>query len=209
MVNRIKKLWLNIKTSFTGQRKPHFLYKGNPGAVILKTGLNLVPLIDPAQKGPVLKNIQLIRAMFQQESGYDIGGVRVMDDLELEDNQYKIEIAGKELALNQAYIKANFVNKSVPELNNIDIEAFEGINPVNRKKAAWVSENQVEKLIMQGIPFLNTSDYISTHLSYLVKQYVRNTKEFQDQFWVKYNISDREQDVIRLELTQIITNSIW
>jgi len=64
----------------------------------LKAGRNLIPLIDPAQKGPLLERITLIRYHIGQELGFVIPGVRVMDDLSLSPNQYIIEIRGTKVS---------------------------------------------------------------------------------------------------------------
>jgi flagellar biosynthesis protein FlhA len=60
----------------------------------LKAGRNLIPLIDPAQKGPLLERITLIRYHIGQELGFVIPGVRVMDDLSLPPDLYVLEIRG-------------------------------------------------------------------------------------------------------------------
>ena len=67
----------------------------------LKTGRNLIPLIDPSVKGELLERITLIRYHIGQELGFVIPGVRVMDDLSLPPNAYSIEIRGTKVAVGE------------------------------------------------------------------------------------------------------------
>src|SRR3989339_362914 len=82
----------------------------------LKAGRNLIPLIDPAQKGPLLERITLIRYQIGQQLGFVIPGVRVMDDLSLPPNQYVIEIRGTKIATAEVLINYLKTDMTLDEL---------------------------------------------------------------------------------------------
>ena len=58
------------------------------------------------QNGPLLERITLVRYQIGQDLGFVIPGVRVMDDLSLPPNQYKIEIRGTKVGVGEGYTNA-------------------------------------------------------------------------------------------------------
>jgi len=139
--------------------------------ISLKTGRNLVPLIDPNQNGPLLERITLVRYHIGQDLGFVIPGVRVMDDLSLPPNQYEIEIRGTRVALGEALNGHYFVQRSVSELKRKGITGVEAIDPISNQPAAWVSEDQVERLQESMIQAQNVTDFVAEHFSEAIKQH--------------------------------------
>ncbi len=137
--------------------------------ISLKTGRNLVPLIDPSQNGPLLERITLVRYHIGQELGFVIPGVRVMDDLSLPPNQYEVDIRGTRIASGEALPGHFFVTKSVSELKRKGINGIESVDPTNNLPGAWVSEDQIDKLQEQGISVQNVTDFIANHFSEVIK----------------------------------------
>ena len=109
--------------------------------IALKTGRNIVPLIDPSQDGPLLERITLIRYHIGQELGFVIPGVRVMDDLSLPPNEYSVEIRGTKIASGVALINYHYVNVAASELAAKNIPAEETEDPVNKTAGAWVVDD--------------------------------------------------------------------
>ncbi len=143
----------------------------NLDPISLKTGRNLVPLIDPSQNGPLLERITLVRYHIGQELGFVIPGVRVMDDLSLPPNTYEVDIRGTKVAVGEALPGHFFVPKSVAELRRLGISGLEAFDPITQQPAAWVSEDQVEKLQENTIPLQNVTDFISNHFAEVIKQH--------------------------------------
>ncbi len=139
--------------------------------ISLKTGRNLVPLIDPSQNGPLLERITLVRYHIGQELGFVIPGVRVMDDLSLPPNEYEIDIRGTKIATGEALVGHFFVQKSLSELKRKGITGVEAMDPVSLLPGSWVSEDQIEILQENVIPVQNTTDFISGHFSEAVRQH--------------------------------------
>lgn len=137
----------------------------------LKTGRNLIPLIDPAQKGPLLEKITLIRYHIGQELGFVIPGVRVMDDLSLPPNQYVIEIRGTKVATADVLMNYLKTDLSLDELKEKQIPAEEGKDPITGKPITWVPISEQTKLTEAGISYLEVVDVISEHLNETVKRF--------------------------------------
>ncbi|MFC1770772.1 flagellar biosynthesis protein FlhA [Candidatus Margulisiibacteriota bacterium] len=139
--------------------------------ITLKTGRNLVPLIDPNQNGPLLERITLVRYHIGQELGFVIPGVRVMDDLSLPPNQYEIDIRGTRIAIGEALPGHFYVERSVSELKRKGIIGVEAVDPVTRLQGAWVPEDQVDALQENVIPIQNITDFIANHFSETIKKH--------------------------------------
>lgn len=139
--------------------------------ISLKTGRNLVPLIDPAHNGPLLERVTLVRYHIGQELGFVIPGVRVMDDLSLPPNQYEVEIRGIRVATGEALPGHLFVQRTVSELKRLGIVGIEAVDPVSNQMAAWVSEDYIDRLQEHVIPAQNITDFVAEHFSETVKHH--------------------------------------
>lgn len=142
----------------------------NLDPISLKTGRNLVPLIDPSQNGPLLERITLVRYHIGQELGFVIPGVRVMDDLALPPNQYEIDIRGTRIASGEALPGHFFVPRALVELKRKGIQGVEAVDPISNQPGTWVSEDQIEAVQELSVPVQNVTDFIANHFSEAVKQ---------------------------------------
>lgn len=139
--------------------------------ISVKTGRNLVPLIDPSQNGPLLERITLVRYHIGQDLGFVIPGVRVMDNLSLPPNQYEVDIRGTRIGIGEALPGHFFVLESVSELKRYGINAIDAIDPISDQPASWVTEDQIDILQENSIKFQNITDFIAEHFSELIKRH--------------------------------------
>ncbi|MCP4049600.1 MAG: flagellar biosynthesis protein FlhA [bacterium] len=143
----------------------------NLDPISLKTGRNLVPLIDPSQNGPLLERITLVRYHIGQDLGFVIPGVRVMDDLSLPPNHYQVDIRGTKIAAGEALPGHFFIERTVAELKRKNINGLDALDPVSSQPSAWVTEEQVDLLQENAIPVQNITDFIANHFSEAIKQH--------------------------------------
>lgn len=137
----------------------------------LKAGRNLIPLIDPAQKGPLLDRITLIRYNIGQELGFVIPGVRVMDDLSLPPNQYVIEIRGTKVSTGETYLGHHRVDMSLGDLKAKKITGIEAKDPMAGERITWVPDDQLEAAKKLNLPMKDPVDSISDHFAEVIKRY--------------------------------------
>jgi flagellar biosynthesis protein FlhA len=69
----------------------------------LEVGYRLIPLVDKAQDGELLRRIRGIRKKFAQEVGFLVSPVHIRDNLELKPNAYKILLKGVEIGEGEAF----------------------------------------------------------------------------------------------------------
>tara|TARA_B100000427_G_scaffold327121_1_gene337185 strand:+ start:4980 stop:7028 length:2049 start_codon:yes stop_codon:yes gene_type:complete len=139
--------------------------------ISLKTGRNLVPLIDPNSDGPLLERVTLVRYHIGQELGFVIPGVRVMDELSLPPNQYLVEIRGSRVAVGEALLGHVFVSRPVTDLVQLGLDVVEATDPVSNQQGAWISDDQVPMLQDNAIPFSTITDFIADHFSEAIKNH--------------------------------------
>jgi flagellar biosynthesis protein FlhA len=137
----------------------------------LKAGRNLIPMIDPAQKGPLLERITLIRYNIGQELGFVIPGVRVMDDLSLPPDQYVVEIRGTKVSAGEARIGHHRVDLPLAQLKAKKLNGIEGRNPLTNDLVTWVPDDSLPELQKLSIAAKPPVDVISEHFSEIVKRY--------------------------------------
>ena len=69
----------------------------------LEVGYRLIPLVDKAQDGELLRRIRGIRKKFAQEVGFLVSPVHIRDNLELKPNAYRILLKGVEIGQGEAF----------------------------------------------------------------------------------------------------------
>jgi len=137
----------------------------------LKAGRNLIPLIDPGQKGALLERITLIRYNIGQELGFVIPGVRVMDDLSLPPDQYAIEIRGTKVSTGDVKMGHHMVDLPLAQLKAKNLRGIEGHNPINNDPISWVPDELLPELQKQGLVGKPPVDVISEHFTEIIKRY--------------------------------------
>lgn len=137
----------------------------------LKTGRNIIPMIDPAQKGPLLERITLIRYHIGQDLGFVIPGVRVMDDLSLPPNQYTVEIRGTKVSTGEAYVGHHLVRMRYSRLKQKNITGIEAKDPLTNEPVTWVPDEELPNLQKLDIAAENPVEVISNHFTEIIKRY--------------------------------------
>ncbi|MFH1683863.1 MAG: flagellar biosynthesis protein FlhA, partial [Candidatus Margulisiibacteriota bacterium] len=117
----------------------------------LKAGRNLIPMIDPAQKGALLERITLIRYNIGQELGFVIPGVRVMDDLSLPPDQYTIDIRGSKVSSGEIKMGHHLVELPIAQAKAKKLKGIEGKEPATNDPITWVPDEMLPQLQKLGL----------------------------------------------------------
>ena len=147
----------------------------------LKAGRNLIPLIDPSQKGPLLEKITLVRYHIGQDLGFVIPGVRVMDDLSLPPNEYVIEIRGTKVSTGEAHIGHEVVRMPLYKLKEKKITGIEAKDTLTGEKVTWVPDEEIPNLQKLQIEYRSVVDALSDHFAEVVKR-------FADEIMTRQNV---------------------
>ena len=135
----------------------------------LEVGYRLIPLVDRAQDGELLKRIRGIRKKMAQDVGFLVPAVHIRDNLELRPNAYRILLKGVELATGEAFpgqflaINPGRVSGNLPGQPTRD--------PAFGLPAIWVDASHRETALAMGYTVVDASTVVGTHLSSLLGQH--------------------------------------
>ena len=132
----------------------------------LEVGYRLIPLVDKAQGGELLRRINGIRKKFAQEVGFLSPPVHIRDNLELKPAAYRIALKGVEIGAGEAtygqYLAINpgMVTGPLPGLTTTD--------PAFGLPAVWIESSMREQAQTMGYTVVDTGTVIATHLNHLI-----------------------------------------
>lgn len=132
----------------------------------LEVGYRLIPLVDKAQDGELLRRIKGVRKKFAQEIGYLPPSVHIRDNLELRPNGYRITIKGVAIGAGEINvgqflaINPGNVSGSLPGVATSD--------PAFGLPALWIEASQRSHAQMLGYTVVDAGTVIATHLNHLI-----------------------------------------
>lgn len=163
-----------------------------PETISLEIGYSLIPFVDEAQNGEIIKRIKSLRKQLSKELGLIIPLIHIKDNLELKPGEYRILIkdvevargeieSGKVLAIDTGSTKGPIGGKETKE-------------PTFGLKAYWIDEEQSDKAKMLGYTVVDIPTVIITHISETIKSHAfeilgrSETKELVEILSKKYPI---------------------
>jgi len=132
----------------------------------LEVGYRLIPLVDKAQDGELLRRIRGIRKKFAQEVGYLVSPVHIRDNLELKPNAYRILLKGVEIGQGEGFpgqllaINPGRVVGTLPGTVTKD--------PAFGLPAIWIETGLREQAQAFGYTVVDASTVVATHLNHLI-----------------------------------------
>ncbi|MFO7305978.1 MAG: flagellar biosynthesis protein FlhA [Gammaproteobacteria bacterium] len=133
----------------------------------LEVGYRLVPLVDKAQGGDLLARIRGVRRKLTQDLGFLIQPVHIRDNLDLQPNAYRINLAGvpvgdgvvypeRELAINPGKVFGK-------------VAGIETRDPAFGMEAVWIEPSARDHAQTMGYTVVDASTVIATHLSHIIQ----------------------------------------
>ena len=134
----------------------------------LEVGYRLIPLVDKAQDGELLRRIKAIRKKFAQEVGFLPPAVHIRDNLELKPAGYRITLKGVVVGEGESYpgqflaINPGRASGTLPGAPTKD--------PAFGLPATWIDAAQRDRAMSSGFTVVDSGTVVATHLSHLVTQ---------------------------------------
>ena len=132
----------------------------------LEVGYRLIPLVDSANDGELLRRIRAIRKKFAQEIGFLPPAVHIRDNLELKPSQYRVLLKGVVIGESEAYpglylaINPGGVAQSLPGTVTKD--------PAFGLPAVWIEARQRESAQVLGYTVVDCPTVVATHINHLL-----------------------------------------
>lgn len=132
----------------------------------LEVGYRLIPLVDKAQGGDLLKRIKGLRKKFAKEVGFLAPTVHIRDNLELKPSSYRITLKGVEIASGESNfgqylaIDPGMVSGTLPGAVTTD--------PAFGLPAVWIDSNARDEAQNMGYTVVDAGTVIATHLNHII-----------------------------------------
>ena len=132
----------------------------------LEVGYRLIPLVDKAQGGELLKRIKGIRKKFAQDVGFLAPPVHIRDNLELKPSAYRITLKGVEVgsgeSLNGQFLAIN------PGMASGTLPGLVTTDPAFGLPATWIDASLRDEAQSMGYTVVDAGTVVATHLNHLI-----------------------------------------
>ena len=135
----------------------------------LEVGYRLIPMVDKNQGGQLLGRIKGIRKKLSQDLGFLVPSVHIRDNLDLQPNEYRINLMGvniggaeiypdREMAINpgQVYGRA---------------QGIAAKDPAFGLEAIWIEPAQRDQVQALGYTVVDASTVVATHMNTLLQKH--------------------------------------
>lgn len=135
----------------------------------LEVGYRLIPLVDRAQDGELLRRIRGIRKKFAQEMGFLVPAVHIRDNLELRPNAYRLTLKGVEVGVGEAFVGQFLAINPGRVLG--ELPGAQTKDPTFGLPAVWVDAATREQAQSFGYTVVDASTVTATHLSNIIQNH--------------------------------------
>jgi flagellar biosynthesis protein FlhA len=135
----------------------------------LEVGYRLIPLVDSAADGELVRRIKGIRKKFARDIGFLPPAVHIRDNLEINPNSYRITLKGVEIGNGEVRtgsflaIDPGSVVAALPGTPTKD--------PAFGLPAVWIEADMREQAQAMGYTVVDAGTVVATHLNHLVTQH--------------------------------------
>lgn len=144
----------------------------------IELGYGLLQLADVRKGGDLLERVTGVRRNFVSEMGFIIPSVRLRDNLQLAQNEYRFVFRGQLIARGEVipgqWLAMN-VNNSTVVLNGVQT-----VEPVFQLPAVWITEVERKNAEIAGYTTVDAASVLVTHFGETIKRYCHQILSRQD-----------------------------
>lgn len=113
------------------------------------------------------QRVEKIRKYIATEYGFILPSIRLTDNAQLDSNTYRIKVQGAEVANNT--LRPGHVLALMEAADHPEIAGLNTREPVYNAPARWVTKAHQDELMMYGIPTVEVTEVLATHLLEVVQ----------------------------------------
>ena len=136
----------------------------------MEMGYGLLVLADKAKGGDLLERITGARTNFASEMGMLLPTIGVRDNIELEPNEYRFLLRGKEI-VRASLVPDRLLAMNMGDADDSKLNGIETIEPVFGIKAHWIPQNDKRMAEVEGFTVVDPASVLVTHLSDSLKRF--------------------------------------
>jgi flagellar biosynthesis protein FlhA len=136
----------------------------------VELGYGLLPLINDVQGHRITDQIKALRRQLAQEMGFVMPAVRILDNMQLGANEYRIRIKEFDSAKGELFPGSFLIMdpKGLP----IDLPGTHTTEPAFGLPATWVSGSLKEEASFRGFTVVDPGTVLTTHLTEVLKSHM-------------------------------------
>jgi flagellar biosynthesis protein FlhA len=169
----------------------------------VELGYGLIALADPKQGGDLLTRVQIIRQQMAAKLGFVMPVVRIVDNMRLRPNEYRVKLREAEVAhyevMPDHYLAMN------PGLVEEEIGGIPTQEPAFGLQATWVSEADRDRAERLGYTIVEPSAVLATHLTEIVTTHAAELLTRQDVQNLIDNIKKTAPSVVEELFPKVLT----
>ena len=132
----------------------------------LEVGYRLIPLVDNAADGELVRRIKGIRKKFAREIGFLPPAVHIRDNLEINPSGYRITLKGVEIGSGE--VRTGLFLAIDPGSTTASLPGVTTRDPAFGLPAVWIESGLREQAQALGYTVVDPGTVIATHLNHLV-----------------------------------------
>src|SRR6516225_4881771 len=136
----------------------------------IELGYGLLPLINDVQGHRITDQIKALRRQLAQEMGFVMPAVRILDNMQLGANEYRIRV--KEFDSGKGELFPGSFLIMDPKGLPIDLPGTHTTEPAFGLPATWVTGSLKEEASFRGFPVVDPGTVLTTHLTEVLKSHM-------------------------------------
>ena len=132
----------------------------------LEVGFRLIPLVDQAQGGELLKRIKGVRKKFAQDIGFLTPPVHVRDNLELKPSAYRLSLKGVQVGAGEVHVGQYLAIN--PGIVTGVLQGAPTTDPAFGLPAVWIAPERRADAQAMGYTVVDAATVVATHLNHLM-----------------------------------------
>ena len=162
----------------------------------LELGYGLLSLVKEDETGTdrLTEQIKALRRQLATELGFIMPPVRILDNMQLEPNDYKVKI--KEVDAGHGQIFANQLMIMDPMGKDIQLPGVHTIEPTFGLPATWIDPALRDEAELRGYSIIDPSTVISTHLTEVLKANVSDLLSYANVQSLLSGLSKDQQKLV-------------
>jgi flagellar biosynthesis protein FlhA len=144
----------------------------------IELGFGLIPMADKAKGGDLLDRVTGVRRTFASDMGVLVPPIRLRDNLQLGNNEYRFVLKGNPIANSQLmpghWLAMNATNSKVA------LKGVPTVEPVFQLPATWVAEVERKNAEVSGFTVVDAPSVLITHLSETIRRHCHEILTRQD-----------------------------
>ncbi|HEV2563279.1 MAG TPA: flagellar biosynthesis protein FlhA [Rhizomicrobium sp.] len=144
----------------------------------VELGYGLLPLINDVKGHRITDQIKALRRQLAQEMGFVMPSVRILDNMQLGANEYRICV--KEVNSGHGDLYPGSLLVMDPQGRPIDLPGTHTTEPAFGLPATWIPQTAREEASFRGLTIVDPGTVLTTHLTEVLKSHMSELLSFAE-----------------------------